>query len=91
MALVDDDADPQAALDRSRFQIGQPDGGGSVSLETGVPQETFDALKELGHDLTRADGWARIAFGRGQIIRREANGAWAAGSDPRADGCAMTL
>ena len=91
VAMADDDADPQAALDRSRFQIWQADGGGDVALETGVPQATFDALQDLGHSVTRADGWARVAFGRGQIIRREAEGVWVAGSDPRADGCAMTL
>ena len=91
VAMTDDDADPQAALDRPRFQLQEPDGGGDVALETGVPQATLQALKELGHDVARADGWARVAFGRGQIIRREANGAWLAGSDPRADGCAMTL
>ena len=91
VAMADDDADPQAALDRSRFQIDEPDGGGAVALETGVPDATLDALAQRGHDVRRADGWARVAFGRGQIIRREADGVWVAGSDPRADGCAMTL
>ena len=86
-----DDADPQAALDRSRFQIEEPDGGGSVALETGVPDATYDGLAQRGHRVTRAHGWARVAFGRGQIIRRETDGVWVAGSDPRADGCAMTL
>jgi len=91
VAMADDDADPQAALDRARFQIHEADGGGAIGLETGVPQATVDALQQLGHQVERADGWARVPFGRGQIIRREANGVWVAGSDPRADGCAMTL
>ena len=29
------------------------------------------------------------SFDKGQIIRRLANGAYVAGSDPRADGCAV--
>jgi gamma-glutamyltranspeptidase/glutathione hydrolase len=91
VAMADDDADPQAALDRSRFQIEEPDGRGAVALETSVPEATFDALAERGHNVKRANGWARVAFGRGQIIRREADGVLVAGSDPRADGCAMTL
>jgi len=97
VALADDEVDPQAALDRSRFQIygieatPESDSAGAIGLETGVPQATLDALSKLGHSVRRADGWDRVAFGRGQIILREANGVWIAGSDPRADGCAMTL
>ena len=40
-----------------------------------------------GHDVQIAEGWQRVAFGRGQIIRREADGVLWGGSDPRADGC----
>jgi gamma-glutamyltranspeptidase/glutathione hydrolase len=43
-------------------------------------------LEERGHQVVvqHNPGW----FGRGQIIRRLENGAYVAGSDPRADGCA---
>ena len=34
-------------------------------------------------------GYARSAFGRGQIIRRDPTGVLWGGSDPRADGCAI--
>ena len=56
-----------------------------------MPEETIDELCLRGHEVHVASGWQRIAFGRGQIIRREADGALWGGSDPRADGCAMSL
>jgi len=34
-------------------------------------------------------GYERALFGRGQIIRHDAGGVLAAGSDPRADGKAI--
>jgi gamma-glutamyltranspeptidase/glutathione hydrolase len=99
-ALVDDALDPQAALDRPRFCI-EPDdsllpGGGaqrgSVSLEEGIPLSVMARLAELGHPVTPVSGMGRSLFGRGQIICRDPqSGVLCAGSDPRADGCAMPL
>jgi gamma-glutamyltranspeptidase / glutathione hydrolase len=89
VAMLDDDAAPQAALDRSRFCIEPIDGDGHVTLEDGFPVETVDALRARGHAvIPRVRGFNRSLFGRGQIIRRAPDGTLVGGSDPRADGCA---
>ena len=91
-ALVDDGLDPQAALDQPRFCIDVEESGGSVAIEEGMPQDTFAGLKKMKHPVTWVSGQNRALFGRGQVILRDAEtGVLSAGSDPRADGCAMTL
>jgi gamma-glutamyltranspeptidase/glutathione hydrolase len=91
IALIDDELDPQAALDRPRFCITDGESGGSVALEVGIPEGVLAALAEMGHPVVSVDQRWRHIFGRGQIItRRPENGVLCAGSDPRADGCAMT-
>ncbi|MCC6298191.1 MAG: gamma-glutamyltransferase family protein [Anaerolineales bacterium] len=91
-ALVDDTLDPQAALDRPRFCIDVDESGGGVAIEEGMPQETFDGLQKMGHSVYSVTGYERALFGRGQVILRDAGtGVLCAGSDPRADGCAMGL
>jgi len=91
VAMLDDGLDPQAALDRPRFNISDGTAAGSVGIEEDVPEATVAELRARGHDLHTAGGWQRIAFGRGQIIRRESDGVLWGGSDPRADGCAMCV
>jgi gamma-glutamyltranspeptidase/glutathione hydrolase len=90
-ALADDGLDPQRALDRPRFFIrgGTPDG--EVSVEEGMPEATLAELEARGHVLKTVSGYGRIAFGKGQVIRRDPGGVLWGGSDPRADGCAMAL
>ncbi len=91
-ALVDNGLDPQAALDLPRFCIDVDEDGGEVAMEDGMPQETISELKKMGHAMYPVSGYERALFGRGQVILRDAEtGALQAGSDPRADGCAMTL
>jgi len=91
-ALVDDGLDPQAALDQVRFCIDVEEEGGEVAIEEGMPQETITALQKFGHPTYLVSGYERALFGRGQVILRDAeSGSLCAGSDPRADGCAMTL
>ena len=90
--LTDDKLDPQSALDLPRFCINVEEDGGRVAIEEGMPQQTIDALKEMGHPLYEVTGHERALFGRGQIILRDAQtGVLCGGSDPRADGCAMAL
>jgi gamma-glutamyltranspeptidase/glutathione hydrolase len=92
LGLSDDGLDPQAALDRPRFCIDDGTAGGHVALEDGIPLETQTELDKMGHVTYSVSDQARALFGRGQIIRRDAaTGVLCGGSDPRADGCAMSL
>ncbi len=92
LALLDDQLDPQAALDRPRFCIQEGESGGGVALEQGISPEVIAELASMGHAVAMVSGYARTLFGRGQIILREtASGILWGGSDPRADGCAMSL
>jgi gamma-glutamyltranspeptidase/glutathione hydrolase len=91
VALADDGLDPQAALDRPRFNIVDGTAGGGVQVEPGVPDATLRGLAEMGHPIGRCEGLAQVLFGRGQVIRREPDGVLWGGTDPRADGCVMTL
>jgi gamma-glutamyltranspeptidase/glutathione hydrolase len=91
LALCDDGLDPQAALDRPRFCIEEGAPAGRVALEAGIPFETIAALARMGHPVAPVSGYDRALFGRGQIITRDpSSGVLCAGSDPRADGCAMS-
>lgn len=90
VGMIDDDLDPQAALDRPRFQITDAKTDGVVKFEEGIPPETVAALARMGHPMEQINGYARGTFGRGQIIRRDPDtGVLCGGSDPRADGCAV--
>ena len=91
-ALVDDGVDPQAALDRPRFQLAAGSAaalpGAAVSLEEGL-EEVAGELQRRGHRVLLAAGEARLGFGRGQVIWRTDEGVLWGGSDPRGDGCAL--
>jgi len=87
VGLLDDDAAPQAVIDRPRFCIEPVDGAVRLQLEEGVPEATVAALRARGHDLVAGvTGFERSLFGRGQIIRRERDGGLTGASDTRADG-----
>jgi gamma-glutamyltranspeptidase/glutathione hydrolase len=91
-ALVDHELDPQSALDLPRFCIDVAEAGGRVALEEGIPSAVSAGLEKMGHPVYSVSGFDRSLFGRGQVILRDAEtGVLVAGSDPRADGCAMTL
>lgn len=90
VAMIDDGLDPQAALNRPRFNI-EPDNSAShVSLEEELPIRTISKLADMGHTVKTVGGLQRGLFGRGQIImRNNQTGILCAGSGPRADGCAI--
>jgi gamma-glutamyltranspeptidase/glutathione hydrolase len=98
-SIVDYGLDPQAALDAPRFCIDKVDsciGPSSVAvshvlLEEGFTQQAAQQLRAKGHNVRwPVGGDARSIFGRGQVILRDKHsGVLCAGSDPRADGCAM--
>jgi gamma-glutamyltranspeptidase/glutathione hydrolase len=91
IALADDRLDPQAALDRPRLCIEDGSAGGAIALEAGIPARVRTDLGRMGHVLRSVRGHERALFGRGQVIlRNQGTGVLCAGSDPRADGCAMT-
>ncbi|MBX7213858.1 MAG: gamma-glutamyltransferase family protein [Thermoflexales bacterium] len=87
--LIDRGLDPQAALDRPRLCLEPATPDGRVAVEAGFDPALVAALRTRGHDAHGVEGAARSLFGRGQIIRRDADGVLCGGSDPRADGCAM--
>jgi gamma-glutamyltranspeptidase/glutathione hydrolase len=84
VALLEDGATPQEALDRPRFCV---ESDGRVHLEEGAPAEE---LARLGHRVVaNVSGFDRALFGRGQVIVRHPDGRLEGGSDRRADGCAL--
>ena len=91
--LIDRGMDPQAAIDEPRFSIQTDPPNGDIWVEDGVPVEAISALAQLGHPVRPASGALRSgAVGKGQIIARDPHtGVFWAGSDPRADGCAIGL
>ena len=98
--MIDHGMDPQSALDAARFCVGTRNMGmmESVYLEEGMPQDTFQYLRDLGHTIAGpVKDVERTLFGRGQIIcsrpvgggGRERENVWWAGSDGRGDGVAI--
>ena len=86
-ALVDDDLNPQEALNRPRWQINSGDPGGELLIEEGTPFKTMADLAERGHRIKPESGLGRGNFGRGQVIRYDPDaGVMHGGSEPRADG-----
>ena len=75
---------PQASLDAPRWRW---DAGRTVAIEPNVPAEVEAGLRARGHDVVREETTG--GYGRGQIIWKLADGGYVAGSDPRADGCAV--
>ncbi len=96
--MADDGLDPQAALDRPRLclsaeeMINPAQPPVEVLMEEGISFRTLAALGDMGHTVRPVSGMSRAIFGRGQVIYRDAqSGVLWGGSDPRADGCAMSL
>ncbi len=86
-AMVDDDLNPQEALNRPRWCLTEGTAGSELALEDGIPFTTMAKLATLGHHVKPIDGQGRSLFGDGQIIRRDVEtGVLYGGSDPRKDG-----
>ncbi|MCI0476837.1 MAG: gamma-glutamyltransferase [Anaerolineales bacterium] len=91
VGMIDDDLDPQAALNRPRFRVTESIPHSEVKIEEGVPFETLSALAQMGHTVIPITGYARVEVGTGQIIRRDPDGTLWGGSEPRSDGCAIGI
>ena len=79
------------AIDLPRFCIADGTRDGKIFLEGGIDENVLEELKKKGHNIqTNMIGHDRAIFGRAQIIHRSReNGVYWAGSDGRADGCAI--
>jgi gamma-glutamyltranspeptidase len=79
----------QAAIDAPRWLLGRTWGQttDSLKLEARFPDEVFEALRRVGHDVERLKPYDETMGHAGAIVRN-ANGTLEAGSDPRSDGAA---
>lgn len=92
VALVDDQLNPQEALNLPRFCIEPDTVYSEVAIEDGIDFKTLARLSEMGHRVRPVSGIKRSLFGTGQIILRDpTHGVLWGGSDPRHDGCAMSM
>lgn len=86
-AMIDDDLNPQEALNRPRWCLTEGRGDSVLALEEGIPVRTMARLAEMGHHVQPVSGRGRGVFGDGHIIRRDPEtGVLFGGSDPRKDG-----
>ena len=90
--IVHHDMNVQAAVERPRwfsFPATDPDTVRSpfeLRMERGFPPETYDRLRAFGHRVAALT----LSTGGVQVIRVDPDrGVYAAGSDPRPDGCAI--
>lgn len=81
MNTIDFGLNPQAALDAPRWEW---ESARRVNIERSTPEHLFHGLAALGHDVAWAN--SRMAFGRGQIIWRDAHGVLCGGTESRTDG-----
>lgn len=86
-ALIDDDLNPQDALNRPRWQVNSGDPAGMILIEEGYSTKVMAELANLGHQVRPITGRARGNFGRGHIILRDnETGVLFGGAEPRSDG-----
>ena len=80
-AVARDGLNPQAALDKPRFQwVGE----NRVLVEPDFPKEIAHGLKALGHEIAVSDDIG--SFGRGQIILRSEGRSFIGATEKRCDG-----
>ncbi len=86
-AIVDDGADPQAAIDAPRWRVEPWDW--KVRTEAGIPPAVLDGLRARGHQLVEV-GALDSGMGHADAIRPAPVG-WTVATDPRAEGAAVGL
>ncbi len=83
--ICDDGQNPQSASDAPRWIV-NPDG--TVGLEDALKASIGGALEGMGHTLASAEA-VNFAFGGAQLIWRQGEDGYIAGSDHRKDGGAV--
>jgi gamma-glutamyltranspeptidase/glutathione hydrolase len=78
--------DVQTAVDAPRWRVGD---GAAVAIESAMDADTVAALQAMGHLVSLETPDSAFGFGGAQLVHRLAGGGYAAGSDPRKDGCAV--
>jgi gamma-glutamyltranspeptidase len=86
--MIDDQQDPQRAIDAKRWKIEHARGSVQLDLEDGFDNALAKALRELGHR-EEAPGITGLDFGGAYAVQCLADGAYAVGNDPRRDGAAL--
>jgi gamma-glutamyltranspeptidase/glutathione hydrolase len=85
-AMIDDQLNPQEALDRPRWCLTEGTPDSVLALEDGISFKTMARLAAFGHRVRPVSGDERLLFGSGQIIRRDPDsGVLFGGCDPRKD------
>lgn len=80
--MIDYGQNPQTASDAPRWVV-NPDG--SIGLEEGLSRVVGEELTRRGHRIAAAEA-INFAFGGAQLIWRQGDGSYVAGSDHRKDG-----
>ena len=78
--------DPQMAVDAPRWRVIE---GLRIACEDKMQADVLEALDALGHDISLESPDNAFGFGGAQLICRLGDKGYAAGSDPRKDGCAV--
>jgi gamma-glutamyltranspeptidase/glutathione hydrolase len=86
-AIIDDGADPQAAIDAARWRV-EP-GDGRIRIEQDADPETVAALRSFGHEMVEV-GVRDSGMGHAHAIRPGRDG-YTVATDPRAEGAAVGL
>jgi gamma-glutamyltranspeptidase/glutathione hydrolase len=84
--LIDDDADPAAALAAPRWRVDP--GSWRVRAETRFGPACTDALRALGHDVADAPAYD-FDMGHAHVIRVDPSRGYTAAADPRSEGLAL--
>ncbi|MEL6342403.1 MAG: gamma-glutamyltransferase family protein [Myxococcota bacterium] len=83
--MIDEDHNPQSALDAPRWRVSK---GLNVRVEPGWPDDVLDDLRGKGHQIT-VTAKQTVHFGGGQAIWRMPSGCYIGASDLRRDGQAV--
>lgn len=87
--LIDHNLNPQAALDKPRWQwVGEK----NIELEYNFDDSVSLGLSSLGHNITKKNHITNFGyFGRGQVILKNNKDVYFAGCDGRTDSAAVAF